>query len=84
MRQQVRSGAKWEDIAGYSLAVRVGNTIEVAGTGDTATLPRFTVQVGLTVWGIDLSSPKRRRRARPVVSRRDRAPEPPVDSTDQG
>lgn len=32
MKKKIGSGSPWEDVVGYSRAVRVGNVIEVAGT----------------------------------------------------
>jgi len=54
-RINISSGAKWEDIVGYSRAVRIGNIVEVSGTapvegdkiigiGDPYTQTKFCLQ----------------------------------------
>lgn len=45
-RKNISSGAKWEEVVGYSRAVRIGDTIEVSGT--------TAVEDGLVVFEGDL------------------------------
>lgn len=44
MRRSVSTGTRWEALAGYARAVRVGNRVLVSGT--TASGPNGTVAVG--------------------------------------
>jgi enamine deaminase RidA (YjgF/YER057c/UK114 family) len=75
-RINISSGAKWEDIVGYSRAVRIGNILEVAGTtavdendqvvglGDPAEQTRFIlskIEKALTLAGAALKDVVRTR-----------------------
>lgn len=75
-RINISSGAKWEDIVGYSRAVRIGSIIEVAGTtavdensqvvgpGDPAEQTRFIlskIEKALTSAGASLKDVVRTR-----------------------
>lgn len=46
MRQNITSGAPWEDTVGYCRAVKIGNTVEVSGTAPV----RDGVTVGETAY----------------------------------
>ena len=75
-RQNIGSGAPWEDVVGYSRAVRVGNVVEVAGTtaidehgqtvgvGDPAAQTRYIlgkIELALQAAGASLSAVVRTR-----------------------
>jgi hypothetical protein len=68
MRRSVQSGAPWETIARYSRAVRVGDTIHVAGT--TAQGPNGELVGAGDLRGVQHELPDRRPDARPRRPRR--------------